>query len=87
MLDEFVKSQNPRVLALLSLSKHDVLYHSTGSGRHLRLFTSTSYLRSPLKMFKDDFDRNHFLDRLGKILTETATSCYAWALIPNHVHL
>jgi REP element-mobilizing transposase RayT len=39
------------------------------------------------EIFKDDFDRNDFLDRLGKILQETATTCYAWALIPNHAHL
>ena len=39
------------------------------------------------KIFIDDLDRNHFLDRLGKILTETDTSCFAWALIPNHFHL
>jgi putative transposase len=39
------------------------------------------------EIFKDDFDRNNFLDRLGKILTETTTTCYAWALIPNHAHL
>jgi len=38
-------------------------------------------------IFKDDFDRNNFLDRLGKILTESATACYAWALLPNHAHL
>ena len=25
--------------------------------------------------------------RLGKILTETFTPCYAWALLPNHFHL
>jgi putative transposase len=40
------------------------------------------------EIFKDDFDRNNFfLDRRGKILTETTTACYAWALIPNHAHL
>ena len=39
------------------------------------------------EIFNDDFDRNNFLDRLGKILTETATTCFAWALIPNHVHI
>jgi len=27
------------------------------------------------------------LDRLGDILAETQTRCYAWALIPNHFHL
>jgi putative transposase len=39
------------------------------------------------KLFTDDTDRNNFLDRIGGILTETHTSCYAWALIPNHFHL
>jgi len=38
-------------------------------------------------IFGDDSDRYHFLSRLGEILTETKTACYAWALIPNHVHL
>jgi len=28
-----------------------------------------------------------FLSRLGDILTETKTACYAWVLIPNHFHL
>jgi len=36
------------------------------------------------KIFKDNFDRNNFLKRLGKIIFETDTRCYAWALIPNH---
>lgn len=39
------------------------------------------------KIFKDDTDRYDFLDRLGKILTETGTICFAWALISNHFHL
>jgi REP-associated tyrosine transposase len=39
------------------------------------------------KIFKDDTDRNNFLDRLGKVLSETGTTCFAWALIPNHFHL
>ena len=39
------------------------------------------------KIFKNDEDRNNFLSRLGVILTETKTDCYAWALIPNHFHL
>ena len=39
------------------------------------------------KLFVDDTDRNNFLDRIGSILTETNTGCYAWALIPNHFHL
>ena len=39
------------------------------------------------KIFKDDKDRQSFLDRLAIILEETQTQCYAWALIPNHFHL
>ncbi|MBU1181690.1 MAG: transposase [Proteobacteria bacterium] len=39
------------------------------------------------KLFKNDEDRNNFLSRLGVILTETKTDCYAWTLIPNHFHL
>ena len=39
------------------------------------------------KIFENDDDRNHFLSRLGGILTETKTDCYAWALMPNHFHL
>jgi len=41
--------------------------------------------RKPI--FKDDIDRNNFLDRFGSILVETKTPCCAWALIPNHFHL
>jgi len=39
------------------------------------------------KIFGSDIDRNHFVERLGDILQETSTICYAWALIPNHFHL
>jgi len=39
------------------------------------------------RIFKTDADRDNFLSRLGDILTETETACYAWALIPNHFHL
>ena len=39
------------------------------------------------KIFADDRDRNQFLKRLGKVLTEADTPCYAWALMPNHGHL
>ena len=39
------------------------------------------------KIFKDDKDHQSFIDRLGGILEETGTGCYAWALIPNHFHL
>lgn len=39
------------------------------------------------KIFIDAKDRRNFLSRLGSILTETDTPCYAWALMPNHFHL
>ena len=35
------------------------------------------------KIFRDNKDREDFLNRLGKLLPETQTSCNAWALIPN----
>jgi REP element-mobilizing transposase RayT len=39
------------------------------------------------RIFQDDRDRNAFLERLGFLLLESKTSCFAWALLPNHVHL
>jgi REP element-mobilizing transposase RayT len=39
------------------------------------------------KIFWDDADRDDFLDRLGDLLNQTRTPCFAWALIPNHGHL
>jgi putative transposase len=39
------------------------------------------------EIFSDQKDYLNFLERLGDLLTETKTSCYAWALIPNHFHL
>jgi putative transposase len=38
------------------------------------------------KIYRDDKDRDHFLERLENILKDTETSCYTWALIPNHFH-
>jgi REP element-mobilizing transposase RayT len=37
-------------------------------------------------IFRDDRDRDQLIDRLSEILAETDTPCYAWALMPNHVH-
>ena len=39
------------------------------------------------KIFESDADRNHFLHRLGEILLDTETTCFAWSLMPNHFHL
>lgn len=39
------------------------------------------------RIFQDDNDRREFIRRLKIGLEKTGLSCYAWALIPNHVHL
>ena len=39
------------------------------------------------KIFWDDADRDSFVNRLGQVVIETHTDCFAWAMIPNHVHL
>jgi REP element-mobilizing transposase RayT len=41
--------------------------------------------RKPI--FKDNQDYRNFLKRLGEVVTQTETSCYAWVLMMNHVHL
>jgi putative transposase len=41
--------------------------------------------RSPI--FKDNKDRQRFVDRLADLVEVTGTKVYAWALIPNHFHL
>ena len=38
-------------------------------------------------IFWDATDRIRFLNRFGDVLRHTNTSCYAWALMPNHFHL
>jgi len=38
-------------------------------------------------IFCDDVDRDNFVSRLVEITTITSTRCFAWALIPNHLHL
>ena len=35
------------------------------------------------KIFRDNKDRDNFLDRLGNVLSDSGTPCYAWALILN----
>ena len=37
-------------------------------------------------IFRSDKDREDFVDRLGSLLPETGTVCYAWAFLPNHAH-
>jgi putative transposase len=39
------------------------------------------------KIFRDNTDRNNFLERLSGIIKETDTRCFAWTIISNHFHL
>lgn len=39
------------------------------------------------KIFRDDKDRDNFIERLSILLPETKTQCYAWVFMPNHVHM
>jgi putative transposase len=38
-------------------------------------------------IFVDDADKNNLVVRLGRVVSESQTPCYAWALIDNHFHL
>jgi putative transposase len=38
-------------------------------------------------IFRSDYDRNNFLNRLPVLISETTINCYAWAMLDNHVHL
>ena len=38
------------------------------------------------RIFRDDADRINFINRLGQVIKDTQTACFAWALIPNHAH-
>lgn len=39
------------------------------------------------RIFRDDHDREDFVERLSGLVEGGALSVYAWALIPNHCHL
>ncbi len=38
-------------------------------------------------VFRDSIDYRNFIDRFGKILLESRTPCFAWALMSNHAPL
>lgn len=38
-------------------------------------------------IFHDDRDRANFLQRLARLVPETGTTCLAWCLLSNHLHL
>ena len=38
------------------------------------------------KIFRDDVDREDFVERLSDLLPETQTQCYAWSFLSNHGH-
>ena len=37
-------------------------------------------------IFRDDFDRENFLERLSILVPKTQTICYAWVFMSNHAH-
>jgi putative transposase len=39
------------------------------------------------EVFRTDADRKNFLGRLSALTPDSQTRCFAWALLPNHVHL
>ena len=39
------------------------------------------------EIFRDDQDREDFVTRMGTVFLATSTRCFAWALMPNHIHL
>ena len=39
------------------------------------------------RIFRDDADRNRFVELLARVLEATGTRSYAWSLMPNHFHL
>jgi REP element-mobilizing transposase RayT len=39
------------------------------------------------KIFRSDYDRDNFVDRLSVLVPETSIDCFAWAMLDNHVHL
>ena len=38
------------------------------------------------KIFIDKADYDNFIDRLSRLIPESQTACYAWALMTNHTH-
>src|SRR5512139_1561836 len=38
-------------------------------------------------IFRDDRDREDFVRRLGEVAVAKDLTTYAWALLPNHLHL
>jgi REP element-mobilizing transposase RayT len=39
------------------------------------------------QIFRNNNDRNDYLERLDRLFPEEGWRCFAWALMPNHVHL
>ena len=38
-------------------------------------------------IFRNDADRDDFVRRLARLLPDTQTTCFAWCLLSNHLHL
>ena len=60
---------------LARLDAPGVLHHVMGRGIERR------------KIFRNDSDRNDFINRLSALCQEGALEVYAWVLVPNHFHI
>jgi len=38
------------------------------------------------KIYRDNKDREDFIERLSRLLPETETACYGWSIMANHAH-
>jgi REP element-mobilizing transposase RayT len=39
------------------------------------------------RIFRDEADRQDWVDRMGRLVPAHRARCFAWVLMPNHVHL
>jgi putative transposase len=72
------RSFSEDVLCGIALAKR----HAAGARHHV--IVSEIERR---RIFSDDQDRDNFIGRLGDIVTEMHTICFAWPLIPNHFQI
>ena len=59
---------------LARLDAHEVLHH----------FIIRGIERN--KILREKADQDNFIDRLPRLIPESQTACYAWALMTNHAH-
>ncbi|MFZ0133660.1 MAG: hypothetical protein WAK95_14060 [Desulfobacterales bacterium] len=74
----------------LALDSRTFFRKSTENKGDLWVHNNINKMTLPLSerraIFKDDFDRENFIERLASLVPETQTTCFAWVLMPNHAH-